>query len=599
MRRTELPPLDGDKILDAPPGLDVDALGGKGLGTLSPRQARTKRGAGRARGVWILVGFLLGIGVAGLLFWELAPSRETLGPAREGTSRPLFSYPVAGIRLERGSPREAGSQKGGSFLLPREETLRVRYGKESVRFLSLERDPSPWARFLALFMTPPSLYLLDKTVEPGQDLMALVAPEQSLSYELSLRGKKDGPAVATFRLELEMSAETWASRARELKDPQAQRACLEQALGAEPGNVDVLVALGNLLWEQNDPMGAAQRFEEALKHAPKHKEAARALASIYLKSKPKRALEMYKLLSEVDPEAKLDHLKRMAELQERLGVSPAQTYRKILAIKKNDPDARRGLDTLYGKQLERAQQAEKKGNLSQAIQEMKQALELHPTKEGKAYLATLQNNLAYSLAKRGKFLEAIPHYEESLKLDENAVTYLNLADAYARTKQAGNALKALEKAWSLKPKEQEVVKNILLLWAEILTEQKNFRQAIAKLQELRNRFPKDPQIAKMLATAYWNHKNLAKALELLKTVPPLMNSHPPKQRAEIHRMLGDLYRALGDQEKNIKTRISRYDEALKEYKAGLALNKADKELQKRKEELESERMALVKRSLRP
>jgi len=225
-------------------------------------------------------------------------------------------------------------------------------------------------------------------------------------------------------------------------------------------------------------------------------------------------------------------------------------------------------------------------------------LELHPTKKGKAYLATLHNNLAYSLAKQGKYKEAIPHYEASLKLEESAVTHLNLADAYAKTKQIDNALKSLEKAWGMKPKEQEVVKNLLFLWAELLTQKKDLHGAIAKLKELHARFPKDPEAAKMLAAAYWNQKDLAKALEVLKKVPQLMSSHPPKARAEIHGMLGDLYRALGDQEKNVKGRISRYDEALKEYKAALVLNKGDTQIQKKKEELEKERMALVKRSLR-
>ncbi|MEJ5376713.1 MAG: tetratricopeptide repeat protein [bacterium] len=595
MRRTEVPPLDEDKILDAPIGLDMDALGGKDLGSLSIRQAPKKK-KGRAKGVWILVGFLLGVGLAGFVFWEISPTTENV--PRRSHSASLFSYPVEGIRIQRLALQKEGEQAEASSVLLREQTLRVVYGKESVRFVSVERDPSIWARVLAVFLSPPGLYLEGNPIDPGQDLISFLAPEKSLVYELSLRAGPHGPALARFTLELQMSAETWAARARELKEPQAQRACLEQALRAEPGNVDLLMALGNLLWEQNEPLGAAERFEEVLKHSPKHKEAARALASIYSKSKPKRALEMYKLLSDIDPDNRLDNLKHMAALQERLGVSPAETYKKILAIQKNDPDARRGLDTLYAKKVEMAQQAEKKGNLSQAIEQMKQALELNPSKEGKAYLATLHNNLAYSLAKQAKFKEAIPHYEASLRLEESAITYLNLADAYAKAQQHSKALQSVEKAWALKPKEPEVVKNLLLLWAELLTQKKDYGGATAKLQELHAKFPKDPEVAKMLAAAYWNQKDLNKALEVLQRVPGLMASHPPKARAEIHAMLGDLYRALGDQEKNVKGRIARYDEALKEYKAALALNKGDKQTQKKKEELESERMALVKRSLK-
>lgn len=599
MREPKLPPLDDDKILDAPSDLDVQALEREGLGFYPQTRPSGKPRGGGHKLLWTVVGFLLGIGVAGVVFWELGQDKkDSVGQqAQEQVSRPLFAYPVSGIRVEKKDT--SGGSKGTSpiYLVPLGEILKVRYGKETVRFVSVEREKSPWAALLAAFTTPPEPYLDQKALKPGEELTGFFAPEKSLHYDLALKTGPDSPALAKVQIELEMTSEAWLMRARELKDPKDQRACLEKALEKDPSNVDILLALGNILWEMQDPLAAAEIFERVLKASPRNKEAASALSTIYFKSKPKRALEMYRLLAEVDSDHRLDHLKRVAELQERLGVSPVETYNKILAIQKNDPDAQRGLASIYAKYVEKAQHAEKKGDLAQAIGEMEQALKLNPTKEAKGYLATLHNNLAYSLAQKGDHKKAIVHYEESLKLEESPVTYLNLADAYAKTKQADKAIKALEKAWALKPKEAQVVKNILLLWAELLSSKKDFRGAIAKLEELREKFPNDPDIAKTLAAAYWNEKDLNKALEVLKTVPPLMKSHPPKEKAEVHRMLGDLYRALGDREKDIKKRISRYDEALKEYKNGLALVK-DKELEKRKEELEAERMALVKRSLR-
>lgn len=598
MRRKELRPLDKDKILDAPPDISGDLLLEKG-GSIRQGDSASSRGrggGGKAKIFWIVIGFLLGVGIGGFLIWELAPERTPPTP-QVRTSRSVLSYPVAGVKVEIRSLSEGNKALSKSSILTPGETVRIKYGKERLRFLSLEREKGPWASLVAMFVDPPRVFLGEKVLAPGDDLTELMLPEKGLHYEIALRKEEGDAALATFHVELEMTAQAWIARAKSLEDPGSQRKCLEQALSLDPGNVEVLLALGKLLWEQQDPIGAAEKFEEALKRSPKNREAALALATLYYKSKPKRALEMYSLLAQIEPEKRVEYWKKVAQLQERLGLSPVETYRKILSVNKNDSDAKAGLAQLYAKEVEAAQKAEKKGDLVKAIGTMKHALELNPTKEGRAYLATLHNNLAYSLAKSGKLKEAISHYEASLKLDESPVTLLNLADAYAKDHQNLKALKALERAWALKPKEQEVVRNILLLWAELLTAKKDFKGAISKLEELKARFPNDPEIVKTLAIAYWHGKNLNKALELLKTVPAMMKSNSAKEKAEVHRLLGDLYRALGDQERDIKRRISRYDEALKEYKAGLALVK-DKELEKRKEQLEAERLNLVKRSLR-
>jgi tetratricopeptide (TPR) repeat protein len=597
MKKEIYPPLGHDKILDAPQGLDPDDLGER-RPRAGERSRKPFRPAGR-RGRKILrwsLPFLLGLGV-GWAIYANAPSREQQ-PAAPRPRSSLFAYPVAGLGVERASRGDAGEGDRTVLLIPPGESLKIRYGHQSLRFIAVERQSSLWASLMAALVAPPALYLGDRPLEPGQELTALLEPERALSYGLTLRPSPGRPPVASFRLELEMDGGAWLARARALKDPQSQKACLEQALENEPENIDVFLALGNLLWEQKDATGAAQQYQEVLKRRPDHVEAAQALATIYWKSQPKKALEVYEGLVKSDPARRVDHLKQVARLQERLGISSAETYRKILSIHKNDPDAVKGLDNLYSKELGRAQELEKRGDLHKAIQEMKQAMELHPTKEGRAYLATLYNNLAFSLAQKGKHNEAIPHYEASLKLDENAVTCLNLADAYVKTNQIPNALKTLEKAQSLKTKDPDVAKNLLLLWAELLMAKKDFAQAASKLDELSRRFPKDTQVAKLLGMALWQKGDLHKALEVIKRLPAQMASQPAKERAEVYRTLGDLYRSLGDQEKDVKARIARYDEALKAYKEGLSLSKGDKELQKRRDDLEKERTALRIRALR-
>ncbi len=594
MKRNGYPPLDDDKILDAPPGLDLEALASR---EAIPSQRSDPARHSRRRGTWrtsrLILTFLVGLGAGGVLYHHLSSGSQEVSVLSGA-----FDYPVAGIRLEK-SQREAGDAKLAVVLvlLPG-ETLRFKYGQERVRYLGVERGSSLWASFLSMLSSPPTLHLGEQPLEPGQDLARLLKPEKALSQALILKSSGAGAPAASFRLDVEMDAPAWFARARELKDPQDQRTCLEQAEGNDPGNVEILMTLANLLVEQKDNNGAVERYQQVLKKEPNHLEASKALATLYWKTQPKRALEIYDHLVKIEPEHRVDHYKQIARLQERLGLSPAETYRKILAIQKNDPDATRGLDNLYGKQVEKAQGLEKKGELLKAIQEMKQAQEIHPTKEGQAFLAALYNNLAFSLAQKGKFDEAIPYYEASLKLDENPVTCLNLADAYEKAKQLPNALKAVERAHGLKPKDPNVQKNLLLLWAELLLTKKDYVQAVSKLEELHGRFPKDPQILKSLGMAYWRKGDLPKALNALKALPPLMTSQPPKEQAEVHRLIGDLYRGLGDHEKDVKARINQYDQALKSYKQGLTLNKGDKEIQKRLDELAEERKSLRIRSLK-
>ncbi|MGQ9652916.1 MAG: tetratricopeptide repeat protein [Thermodesulfobacteriota bacterium] len=597
MKKQGYPPLDDqDKIVDPLPGGDPDALeSGERAFLDGPRRSVPIKAKRKRRVAPVLLSFLIGVGAGWFLHGHLSQG-GTGSPSVPSVSGWL-GYPLAGITLEKASRGDARRERASAVLLRPGERVSFKYGKESLRLLSMERRSSPLAAFQALMFRPPVLYLEERAIEIGQDISSLVEPEMSLSYTLVVKASRDLPPLASFGLELEMDAQAWLARAQGLKDFEAKKRSLEKALEASPEEVELLMALGNLLAQHKEGNAAAEMFQQVLKKEPHHVEAAKALCAIYVKVQPKKALEMYETLVKIDSGNRLSHYKEMARLQERLGLSPAETYRKILAIQRNDPDAVRGLDTLYARHIEKAQEWEKKGELPKAIQEMKLAMEFQATKETKSYLATLYSNLGFSLAQKGKLQEAISHYEASLKLDENPITYLNLADAYAKNNRVDDSLKAVEKAYGLKPKEAGVLRNILLLWGELLMAKKDYQHAIQKLEELHARAPKDPQLLKTLGLAYWKKGDLAKALGILKEIPPLVASGHKKEQAEVHRLIGDLQRAIGDQEKDLKRRISRYDEALKSYKQALALDK-DKEVQKRMDELAEERKALQIRAFR-
>jgi tetratricopeptide (TPR) repeat protein len=587
MAKNGYPPLGDDKILDPLSDLDLQGLRSRERRTIRPpvRTTRYQRPRRRKIGRFILL-FLLGLGVG--WFLHVSETQEE----RPSIISSSFAYPVKGIRLERTSRSEGKEASSIAFTLLPGETVKLQYAHETLRYLEPERRSSLWSTVLTFFLSPPTLFLKDQALAPGQELSEVVRPEESLSYALSLKSYGADEPLASFTLAVEMDAQSWLVRARAFQAPQEQKACLEAGLQNDPDNVVLLLTLSKLLWEQNETRETVEGYKKVLTLDPANIEAHKALATIYWKESPKEALEIHKKLAKIEPDRQVDHYKQIARLQERLGLPSADTYRKILSLNKDDPDAVEGIQALYAKHVDRAQELEKQGDLSGAIREMKAALSIQSTGNAKAYLAALHNNLAYALAREGKIKEAIDHYQASLKYDENATTYLNLADAHKKNKESSMALKAVEKAAALKPKDRELLKSTYLLWADLLISNKKDKEALKKLKEIHGRLPKDPQITKTLGVSYWKVGDLSNALETMRTLPPLLESAPEKERAEAFGILGDLHRSIGETEKDLNARISHYDRALKAYGQALSLNSGNKEIQKRWDEVAEERKAL-------
>jgi tetratricopeptide (TPR) repeat protein len=598
MNKDRYPPMGDDKILDPLTGPDLQGLRSRErrTSTTPRRSAPIRKPKRRKIGRFILL-FLFGLGAGWFLHGYFSAELPERPEERPTILSSTFVYPLTGIRLQRASIEEGKSQPSTSFSLSPGETVKLKYTHETLRYVSPERRSSVWAAFLAFFLPPPTLYLGDQALEPGQELSGILKPEKSLTYVLALKSSEDADPLASFNLELEMDAQAWFSRAHAFEDPKEQRACFEKALEIQPDDIPIWMALNKLLMEQKDVQGAVKGYQRVLEIDANNLEANKALATIYWKQEPQKALEIYKKLLELEPDQQVDHYKRIAQLQERLGLSSAETYRKILSLSKDDPDATAGIENLYAKHVAKAQEFEKNGDLAKAIQEMNNALDIQPTSEAKSYLAALYNNLAYVLAKDGKLKEAISNYQASLKYDENATTYLNLADAHLKNKEPDMALKAVEKAASLATNDKELLKAAYLLWAELLTASKQDKEAIEKLAAIQKQLPKDPQLIKTLGVAYWKAGDLSNALETMNTLPPLVESEPDKERAEVYGIIGDLHRELGERENDLNTRISQYDQALKAYGEALSLNSGNQEIQKRWDEVAEERKALKIKAL--
>jgi len=528
----------------------------------------------------VLLGFLLGLVLGwGLhaVLWQSAPGRPT---EQKGILSQL-RHPVVGIRLERAplGEKEGISRPAEEWVARLGDRIRIQYGKESLRFVALEGRSSPISALLGLFLPEPRLYLNDRPLEPGVEITKLMKPEETLRYELVIRQSSGERPLGAISVHLQMDGKSWLARARLLLDPKDKRRCLEQALQANPEDTDILLALGRLLRDQKDVKSAIASFERIVQKEPSHVEARKALVELYWKNQPTKALKTLEALIKLDAEHRIDYYKQVALLQERLGLSSAETYRKILSLRKNDPEATQRIQQQYAQHLNQAKQWERKGDLRRAIRAAKQALEYQSTPEARKYLAGLYNNIGFAYAKEGNLRRAVANYLASLELDPNPATYLNLAQAYARSKKTSKAIDALKRAQALSPKDRNLQRGILLLWAELFLSEKEYGKAAEKYRALARLFPKDPEVHQALAAAYWKKGDLKGALSAYKKLIPLISSRPSKERAEVWKSVGDLHRLLGERGKDLKARLAHYDQALKAYEKAIDLNGKDKEAQ--------------------
>ena len=559
------------------------------------RTSRTQKNENpkkRKIGRFILI-FIVGIGLGWLV----------RGLGLQGgsfISIPSFSYPVQSIQVEKIS-----EENGEKTVLPAnlkiddKRPIYIRYHKETIRYEGLTTDDSFWSRILKRFSSPPVLFINDSPLSPGNELTPYFHPEQSLSYSLELRPPGKDEDQAEFNIILEMDAEAWLARAAEVEDPDIKKVCLQKAVELQPDDVGILMEYAGMLVKQGDEGGAAEIYRSVLQKEPGNVAAKTFLAAYYKKDDPQNALKLYEELADEDGANRLDHLKQVAQLQKRLGLSSLKTYQTILELNSNDTEAVEAVSDQYNKLIATAKKLEERNSLTKAIAAVKRAMQIHEDNEIKEYLAKLYYDRGKYRADRESYKEAIADYRSSLKWDDNPYTYLYLADSLQKVKDYDAAVAAVKKAESFNVQDDQLKTNLRILWGNILLSQNKSSEAVEKFEEVLKLKPKDPLVLKTLGTTYWKAGKLEKALDAYKELSKLIASNPAKDRAEIQRYIGDIHRSLGEKEnKDPKKQLRQYEEALKAYEQALALSKEDKDLQKRWEDMAEKRHELKIRILK-
>ena len=514
-------------------------------------------------------------------------------------SIPSFSYPVQSIQVAK-----IFEEDGQKTVLPANlkiddhRPIRIRFNNETIRYDGLTTDDTFWAGILKRFSSSPVLYINDSPLHPGSELTPYFLPEHSLTYSLELRDPGTAEVQAEFDVVLEMDAGAWLMRAREVADPEIKKVCLEKAIESNPDDVGTLMEFAGLLTTQEDEEGAVEIYRSVLQKEPGNVAAKTFLAEYYRKKDPQNALKLYDELADEDNANRLDHLKKVAQLQKRLGLSNLKTYQKILDMNSDDTEAAEAVGDIYSNQISTAKKLAEKKSLTKAIAVIKRAMQIHQDDEIKEYLAKLYYDRGNYRADRKSFKQAIADYRSSLKWDDNPYTYLYLADSLQKVKEYDEAVEAVKKAENFNAQDNQLKINLRILWGNILLAQNKSSDAVEKFEEVLKLKPNDPLVLETLGATYWKAGKLEKALDAYRDLSKLIASNPAKDRAEIQRHIGDIYRSLGEkEEKDPKKKLKQYEEALKAYEEALALAKGDKELQKRWEDTAEKRHELKIRLL--
>jgi Flp pilus assembly protein TadD len=146
-------------------------------------------------------------------------------------------------------------------------------------------------------------------------------------------------------------------------------------------------------------------------------------------------------------------------------------------------------------------------------------VEFQRTVDLDATRASAQTNLATVLLRKGRAVEAIPHFEAALRRDpENAESHSSLGMALAMAGQGNQALVHLERAVTLKPDSAEYQSNL----GRFLAAAARFGEAIPHFEKaVQLSAGKDPTVLDLLAAAYAEMGRFAEAAQTLRRDPEL------------------------------------------------------------------------------
>lgn len=257
-------------------------------------------------------------------------------------------------------------------------------------------------------------------------------------------------------------------------------------------------------------LGRVAHFQKDLRRAQDH----------YLKS-----LEYMDQTAQFDAELKLQLFSSLGATCQALGDMKEATkwYEKgvELAEQVSDPKAAAGLFMNLGASYQ------ERGDLALGLQYSQKALDIFQAEQQKSLLADMHNNIGWLYASQDRWDQALPHYEESLRLrrqdpgsvSRSGYTYAELARYYLRVGRLAEAEQYGTEALRLVKGENRMQEE-----GEILA-------TLAGVHAARNRYNEAEALYRQAALAFAEAGQAARQAEMLSTIGQMWNNAGEPGRA--------------------------------------------------------------------
>lgn len=250
----------------------------------------------------------------------------------------------------------------------------------------------------------------------------------------------------------------------------------KQKIAENPNNAEAYANLGAVYQRQNNYTAALQQYEKAESLNPSNVNTRLNLGTLYQAQKEyETAIAAYDTIIDVNPNFKLAYLYK-AQCYRALGNKEAaiQNYKLALNLDPNNQDIKNELFDMYETNMT---PEEKLAYINEQMQK-------EPNNPALVY------KYAFELHSANRIAEAIPYYNQAIKLDaKNEDAYINLAQAYKQQQKYDKAREILTNAKAMFPENITIKKQLASIDTETasllyndaseLFRQKKYMDAIA------------------------------------------------------------------------------------------------------------------------
>lgn len=229
-----------------------------------------------------------------------------------------------------------------------------------------------------------------------------------------------------------------------------------QKVSDNPQDAEAHANLGAVLQKKKDYQGALAEYRKAESINPSNTTTRLNMGTLYQEQKDyETAIEAYDTITNFNPNFMLAYLYK-AQCYKAMGKKDAaiENYKLALNLDPSNQDIKNELYNMYETTM----------TPEERLAYLKKQITEEPKNAGLLY------NYAYELHKANRIAEAIPYYNQVIKLaPKNENAYINLAQAYMQQSSYDKARSVLGDAQGLFPENQTIKKQLASIDAETIS----------------------------------------------------------------------------------------------------------------------------------